>query len=177
MPISAAAYSMDRAYPGQILSLQRYSFTKGTLEEITNGSETDYLPYGRFVVRKAGGNAGDIELPSSAGQALLGVTPFSDTDEKLLDGTSGYPPKTAAAYLYKGVIAVTAETAMTADGPIFVRHTVSGAPGAFDGFGLVRADADSATADQLLATEGRILKDCAAGEICEIELDISPIKV
>lgn len=175
MPVTSGQYALEIAYEGQIRSTQNYTFTKGSLEEVTNFSATDYLPYGRFVVRSTDPEAtvGDIELPSTTGQTLIGVTVWSDTDEKLADGTSGYPPKTAAAYLYKGPIAMIAETAMTSGGAIYARHTANGA---LDQRGRVRADADGGNADLVPATEAKVLFDCAAGEICTIELDISPIK-
>ncbi|MGK7892355.1 MAG: hypothetical protein AB4372_01560 [Xenococcus sp. (in: cyanobacteria)] len=175
MPISAGQRTHDIAYPGQVLSGQHRTFTKGTYEGITNG-ESGYLPFGRFIVDKTGGEVGEIALPSATGQALRGVSVFADSEEKASDGTSGFPPKRPATFLFGGIIAVKAETAMVRGGAIYVRHTDAGSPGTFDACGRVRNDADSGNADLLPTTEGKVLFDCAAGDICRIELDISPLK-
>lgn len=59
MPISAGAYQLDPAFEGQIASLQSYTFIKGTQDEVTNSSNA-LIPFGRFVVAKPSGEAGEI---------------------------------------------------------------------------------------------------------------------
>ena len=173
MPVSAGAYFMERGYEGQIASLQRHTFTKGTLEEMVNSTDS-IIPFGRFVVEKTNGLPGELELPSASGQTLLGIATISDRFERSVDGTSGYPAKQSMAYLYKGVVWMLAETAMIRGGAVFVRHTASSTPGLHDAIGRIRNDADGNNADPLANV--KVLENAIAGELVKLELDISPIQ-
>jgi hypothetical protein len=166
---SAGQYFQDKGYEGQIASTQWYQYIRGTLEEVTNGSDS-YLPWGRFVVEKPGGGSREIALPSATGQRILGVTPFSDRFMRLSKEVTGYPPKQSAAYLAKGVIFLRAETAMTRNGDVYVRHTANTVPGQFEAIGRVRNDADSGKADLLASV--RVLDTVVAGQIFSLELDL-----
>jgi hypothetical protein len=166
---SAGQYFQDKGYEGQIASIQNYHYLRGTLEGITNGSSS-YLPWGRFIVAKPGGMAGEIDLPSATGQKILGVTPFNDRFMRLSKGVTGYPPKQAAVYLAKGVIFLRAETAMTGGGDIYVRHTANTVPGQHEAIGRPRNNADGGKADKL--NNARVLDTVVAGEIFRLELDL-----
>jgi hypothetical protein len=166
---SAGTYFQDKGYEGQVASIQNYHYIRGTLEGITNGS-TSYLPWGRFIVAKPGGEAGEIVLPSATGQKILGVTPFSNRFMRLSKDVTGYPPKQSAVYVAKGVLFLRAETAMTKGGDVYVRHTANTVPLLHEAIGRPRNNADSAKADKL--NNVRVLDNVAAGEIFRLELDL-----
>lgn len=169
MPVSAGQYFQDKGYEGQIASTQWYQYIRGTLEGIANGSD-DYLPWGRFVIEKPGGEPGEITLPSATGQRILGVVPFNDRFMREAKDQTGFPPRQSAAYLAKGVIFLRAETAMTRNGDVYVRHTANAVPLPPEAIGRPRANSDSGKADLLPGV--RVLDTVTAGEIFRLELDL-----
>lgn len=169
MPISAARYSMDTAYEGQIASLQNYTHIKGIQDGIVN-SQASVLPFGRFVIEKPSGEAGEIQLPSATGQTLIGVVPFQDRFEKDIDGNSGIPAGQTAGVMVKGIVWVRAEDAMSRGADVYVRHTANVTPGTFEAIGRIRSDADTANADAV--TNVKLLDNVVAGGLARLELDL-----
>ena len=169
MPISAGQYSLDRFYEGQILSEQLDTFYKGIQEEYVN-KEGAVIPYGRFVIDDG---YGEIKLPYATGQDIIGFAAFQDRFARNQDGTTGIPVDQAIGVLYRGIVAVKAETALTRGSTVFIRHTDNVAPLDNESRGLVRADADGGNADELVTA--RVIEDVAAGEIARVRLNIDAL--
>lgn len=83
---------------------------------LTHNNPVDAIAWGKAVA-KVSGTDGAIKLPSLVGDAILGVA-IRDTSS---EGTS-YPALSAVAVLRRGQISVTAEQAVTADDPVYVRY-------------------------------------------------------
>lgn len=175
MPLDFNRYAYVRGYEGQVANIQDYRHIAGTQEGYVNGT-SDYIPFGRVVVRNAT-DPNSLELPSATGQTPLGVAILNDRFMAKSDDprVTGFPPNQMIPVLKKGVIYMIAEVALAIGDPLFFRHTVSAAPTDFTAIGRVRNDADTATADAFPAGTFRVTEAAAAGEIVAIHFDLSPV--
>ena len=173
MPLlSPSLYQFVRGYEGQVANIQDYRHIGGTQETFVNGS-TEFLPFGRVVVRNAA-DPSCLELPSAPGQEALGVAILNDRFMAFQDDprSTGYPPNQVTPILRKGVIYMVAETALTRGGALFFRHTENAVPSANEALGRVRADADGGNAEAFAAGTFRVTEDVLAGEIVAILFDL-----
>lgn len=170
MPQTDYSLFMPIGQEGQLATGQHFRDIRGTYSELVNGS-TVRIPFGRVVVRKPGGQTGELQLPSATGQTIEGVSYFSNTWEKDENGNAGYPPKAEMAVVKKTVIFMVAEEALAVTDTLYFRHTLNGTPGTYEALGRIRNDADTAKCD--VFTGAKLVRACSAGEVVPVEVFIT----
>ncbi len=105
-----------------------------------------------IAVRQGTDGEKQFLLPSSTGQEFAGVTVHTHAVEKPgeLAGAAGIAAGEVASLLRKGRIFVVVEEAIALTDSVFFRHTAGGGG---SNLGAFRTDADTATADQLVAAK------------------------
>lgn len=169
-------YTLDKAYEGQVANIQDYRHIAGTQEFYINGSETEYIPFGRIVVRDPSDDS-KLMLPNAAGQVPIGVAIYNDRFMSQSDNPrmTGIPPLQTMPVLKKGVIYMLAETNIARGANLFFRHSESTIMGEFDAIGRLRADNNNGNAGILPAGTFRITEDVVAGDVAAVFFDFSPV--
>lgn len=165
MPQTTYPIYQDKGFEGQIPNDRVATHIRGTQDEFVNGHSA-MIPFGR-VVRLSGSEV----LPLSAdAQTMAGVTVFMNAYEKDANGNSGYPVDSATAIMTEGEIYMVAEEAVTTTDTVFARFLANGSPGAYDGIGRVRNDADNGGATERAdaVPNAKFLTSAAAGELVRV---------
>lgn len=163
MPQTNYQIYMDRGFEGDVITAE----PRHTRTGINSGVVA--IPFGRIVVKGTGDQ--DCVLPSATAGIVQGVTTKTEVYEK--DYTTGIPsylPKKSVNILQKGTVLMQVEAAVTAGGSVFFRHTANGSPATFEGIGKVRANADTAKADQLVGA--KFLEAGVAGAFVRVALNL-----
>lgn len=166
MPQTSYSIYQPKGFEGSLAHAANGTSIQGTYGEFVNG-ESVYLPFGRVVVRDAT-NDFHLKLPSATGQDPVGISYAANAYEKDTDGTAGIPPQRPVSFVARGTVYCVAEVAIAIGDTVFFRHTVSGSPGAYDGIGRVRTDADTATADAWIGA--KFVSAAAAGGLVAVEI-------
>jgi hypothetical protein len=159
MPITSYDLNLPPGYEGQIATTEDHVIRSAV------NLTPNVIPWGRVVVRAADTGTGlyndlpPAQLPSAAGQRVLGVNIKTDIYEKefTASGEAGIPKNRPVAYMVRGTFYGYVEKAVAAGDPVFFRHTASGAN---TEIGRFRNDADTATAEQL---PGAIFENSTSG--------------
>lgn len=161
------SYTSPKGYEGAPAASVVGFDLRGTLEGFIN-VDADPLPFGRVVVTKSGGQG----LPSTTGQVVVGVSialAHYQADTQFL-GNTGTPTNYPLTVVKKGIVWMLAETNITKGAAIYFRHTANDPVGANEALGRIRADADTAKADEI--TGLKLLSDAVAGELVRVEIDL-----
>lgn len=174
MPIGAGAYAMKIGQEGDVGSTESSRLIIGTAEGFRN-AEGGNLPFGRFVVRDAAGEPGDLILPNTAGQEIIGVTyaikNVSSRTANTAEGV-GYPDGFAVSVVKKVILMfVIPETDLAIGDSLFVRHTDEAVPTALQGRGKVRNDNSGGNADALVVGTYKVARPCLAGEVGAVTIE------
>lgn len=172
--MSAYGLVHDVAYEGTRADSRPAMISSGR-----NNSGADML-FGRFVTFDGGSGTSDLAIKprSAAGEKNLGVLIHDMAHELAPSGAAGnlgLPDDGLGAVLKEGAVWMVAENTVTPGSKVYVRHTANGSPGASDGIGRVRSDADAVAQVQTLtptATNGAIYVVRVAfvsGEVYEFE--------
>lgn len=140
--MSAYGITHDAAYEGT-----RGDSRPATIHSGRNNSGSDML-FGRFVTFDAGSGTTDLAIKprSAAGQKNLGVLLHDMAHELAPSGAAGnlgLADDAMGAVIAAGQIWMMAENTVTRGSDVYVRHTANGSPGASDGIGRVRSNADA----------------------------------
>lgn len=162
------SYTSPVGYEGAMAATNVGFDLRGTLEGFING-DTDPIPFGRIVITRSDGKQG---LPSETGQTVVGVSialAHYEANQQFL-GSTGTPKDYPLTVVKKGIIWMLAETNITKGANIFFRHTANDPVGANEAIGRIRADADTAKADQI--TGLKLMSNAVAGQLVRVEVDL-----
>ena len=173
MPQTDYPIYMPTGFEGQIPNDRMVKHIRGTQDEYVNG-HTAAIPYGRVVRLDATDPTKVLPLSADA-QTMAGVTVFSHIYEKAADGTAGVPVERPISFLVEGEINMIAEEAVTPADTVFARFLANGSPGASDGIGRVRTDADNGGATERAdaVPNAKFLTSAAAGEIVRVYVNFN----
>jgi hypothetical protein len=155
---SGSNVRVTAAQPGVGYTITESDTRLSTVSVQANGTGA-IIPFGRAVVRRAAGGGDSAQLPSGAGQSLMGFSIREHTVVPPLDaGQMGIKTLGIGNALELGLIVVESEEDLVDGDQVYFRHTANGA---LNVMGRIRNDADSATCD--IATGCRVRGNHPAG--------------
>lgn len=173
MPQTDYSIYMESGFEGQIPNDRVASHIRGTQDEYVNG-DTAAIPFGRVIRLDATDPTKVLPLSADA-QTMAGVTVFRHSHEKAADGTAGIPVERPIAIMIEGEINMIAEVVVTPADTVFARFLANGSPGAFDGIGRVRTNADNGGAIERAdaVPNAKFLTSAAAGELVRVYVNFN----
>lgn len=123
----------------------------------------DTIPYGVVVVKGTADKT--VTMPSGANRNAVGVAVFRGDQEMV----GGYLLNDDMNVMKKGSVYMIAEAAVTADAPVYFRHTAEASPTAVQGIGRVTGTT-SANHEQLLGARAK--RSASAGQVVEVLLNM-----
>jgi hypothetical protein len=159
----------ERGLEGHVSSLLPGAYFFGTSEGLFNADDAP-IPFGRVIVYK-GSVDGGVGLPSATGQTVAGISFYQAQFEasEQFNGDAGTPAEYSVTLAKRNLIVLMMpETNITKGATLYFRHTANTTPGANEALGRIRANADTAKADEL--TGVRLIEDAVAGTPCKVEL-------
>lgn len=159
MPVQTSyASEMEEAFEGQRANLGLVNI----LSKVAEGSD---IPFGRAVVRGTGD--GQALLPSTTGQAFLGVTEFTSAWAENGSNLHLYAQYREMNIINFGEVWVYTEQSVVPGDDVFFRHTADTAP--LDVVGRFRKDTSGGDADQIVGATFETTT--AAGGIAKIRIN------
>lgn len=180
--VNTATVTLAGKVPGKVFTIETVSVPGGatlTISKTVTAGGTDIAP-GRFVARKAAadpsaGTSDEIRNLTGADEIgdiwgvveQISIPREIDAEADSLD--RNIKPGDTASVITTGYLWMEAETAMAVTDTVFARITA----GAGEVAGTVRSDADGGDAIDV-STIAKIITPCAAGERCELSINVSP---
>lgn len=170
MPISSVKYDLEPSLNGNLVVTQN-SVVEGSMFGYVSNED---IPFGLFLVENAS-NSSLLELPSAAGQNIVGAVFMADVFEVLSENpkVSGVPQGYPIAKVTQGVMDLQVETPVITGVTtgLFIRHTDEASPTAIQSRGRIRSD-DAAGNASAIAFAYRVIRGAPAGGLIRLQFDI-----